>query len=42
MEHGKILHSGIHLLIEIYPILIQLDVLENFGSSFIIVPEAGA
>jgi hypothetical protein len=42
MEYGKVFYSGIYLLIEIYPILIQFDVLEDFCSPFIIIPETGA
>jgi len=42
MKYGKIFYGSIHLLIEIYPILIQFDVLEDFSSPFIIIPETGA
>ncbi len=41
-QYGKILYRRVSRLIEFYPILIQLDVLENFGSSFVVVPEPRA
>jgi len=41
-QHSKILDSRIDLVKQIYPIFIQLNVLEDFSSSFIIIPKAGA
>jgi hypothetical protein len=40
-QHGKILHRGGRLLVQLYPVLVELDVFENFSSPLIVVPKAG-
>jgi len=40
-KHGKILHRGGCLLVQLYPVLVELDVFENFSSPLIVVPKAG-
>jgi hypothetical protein len=41
-QYGKILHGGFHTLIELYPILVYLDVFENARCTFIVVPKSRA
>jgi len=41
-EYGKVLDGGLYRFVEFDPILVELDVFENFGRSFIVVPETGA
>jgi hypothetical protein len=41
-KYGKIFYRRFSSLIEFYPILIQFDILENFGGPFIILPKPGA
>jgi hypothetical protein len=41
-ENSKILYRSFGSLIKFYPVLVRFDVLENFGSPFIIIPETRA
>jgi hypothetical protein len=40
MQHGKIFYGSFYLLIKPGPMLIKLDIAENFCGALVIVPEA--
>jgi len=41
-EYGKVFNGRLYRFIELDPVLVELDVFENFRRSFVVVPETGA
>jgi hypothetical protein len=37
----EVFYGGFYVLVEFYPVLVQLDVFEDLGGAFVVVPESG-
>jgi hypothetical protein len=41
-EYGEVFDGRIDRIVEFDPVFVELDILENFGRAFVIVPETRA